>query len=208
LKNYCELLKLIKKLRLQKKISQLYIASKLGSSDEDFYGKIERNEKTMRLFQFAIISRAIGYAPLSLCEMIDIERFTPPHLIRTCSNVSNNSASELIFGIYSKEYLCPYINKSACKNCININEEEFNKSVYSAIGNFLNIRRTPKSSFSESLGISVSSYIRSERECRFLTLPKFFEVLSVLNLSSATVMIEAEYYFWNWCRHTGNSSTE
>jgi len=204
LKGYIELLNLIKKLRLQQQISQSFIAYKLGSNDEDFYGKIERNEKAMRLFHFIIISRVLGFSPSVLCKKAGIEAVTPPpHASKEQINKLHKENISCM-DICQEESICPHLKASICVNCIIVNEADFNKSIYNAFRDLLKSKKIYISVFSEIMGNSANAYFKREREIRFFTFSTFFHCIRILKSDSQTLMNESGNYFWISCKHISN----
>jgi len=75
-------------------------------------------------------------------------------------------------------------------------ENEFNQEIYKVISKYLQTRGICKSYFSTNLGLSTNTYAKMERECRFLTIPKFYHITNKLQICSSSVMFEAGHYFW------------
>lgn len=64
--NYEILIEYITHFRKHAQLTQLYLSHRLGSGDEDYYGKIERCQKVLKLHCLKKIAYELGLSPIIL----------------------------------------------------------------------------------------------------------------------------------------------
>jgi hypothetical protein len=72
------LIKYITHFRKHAQLTQLYLSHRLGSGDGDYYGKIERFKKDLKLHSFKIIAHELDLSPMILMYISGYKCFTPP----------------------------------------------------------------------------------------------------------------------------------
>jgi hypothetical protein len=76
--NYELLIRHIANFRKDAQLTQLYLSHRLGSTDEDYYGKIERCQKILKLHCIKTLAHELGLSPMILLYISDYMCFTPP----------------------------------------------------------------------------------------------------------------------------------
>ena len=171
----------IKSIRLQSNLTQLYVSKQLGSMDEDFYGRIERFEKEIHLYCLIRIAHALNVSPIILLHISDYECFSTPHLHQHSTNrIALLTDAELHSQI-----------DQFFKYSTDLHAAHFYIRLYRLLKNIRRYKHMSTKSFSMSLGYSSNHFSKLERENKELSIECVFRICSILNMSFAALMIQA-----------------
>jgi transcriptional regulator with XRE-family HTH domain len=187
----------IKLMREQLKISQFSFALALGNRKEDYYGRIERGEKEIYLFDTIIIAHHLGISPILLLYFSDFKVFTPLPAIFAFNSL-NKHGIETTTNHTSKHFekIFDEIRWKACTGKKSCNEKLFYLIVHATIRHLRMYNNLNTAHLSDGLQFSKRHYAKIERDAKPLTLTQCFTLCECMNISITKLMLVAGIYFW------------
>ncbi|MFN6342763.1 MAG: helix-turn-helix domain-containing protein [Bacteroidota bacterium] len=177
----------IKLLREQANRSQFSMAFALGHRKEDYYGRIERGEKELYVYELLVIAHALGISPTMLLYLSDYHVFTAPPL---GPGISESPFNSQITPVMEEIKWKSYLSRKHC------NENVFYMLLYAAIKYLRSQNRLNTLTLSRQLHFSDRHYAKMERTALPLSLAQCYSLCDCLNVSISKLMLTAYMYHW------------
>ncbi len=167
----------LKHLRLQANLTQLYMASQLGKMDEDHYGKLERNQKELKLHCLKKLAHVLELSPLAILQFSGYQCFTPPQF-------QDNPQTNLL---QSKEAL--HLLNELCAPDNDLHAVHFYIRLYNGIKQLRKLQNMTSKDLSIAMSYSPNHFARMEREYQEISVSQVFQLCHVLQISFVKLML-------------------
>jgi transcriptional regulator with XRE-family HTH domain len=176
------LIQYLKQFRIQANFTQLYMATQLGKFDEDHYGKLERNQKELKLYCLKRLAHALDLSPFLLLHLSGYQCFSHTQFIDLQNTKLTHQAEidKLIQDLCIPDY--------------DLHAVHFYIRLYKGIKQLRKINKISCKDLSMALSYSPNHFARMERELQELSVSEVFQICRAVNTSFVKLMLFASCF--------------